>query len=62
MRQHHRSTSLKKQHKDSWQIQEAEARFSELKESLFAFFRRAPCQDIELEITRSKDLPREVEL
>lgn len=32
------------------------------KTSLLKFFRAAPCQEIELNIQRSKDLPRELDL
>ena len=32
------------------------------RESLIDFFLQAPCQDVELDMTRSQDLPREVDL
>lgn len=32
------------------------------KESLLAFFKRAPLQNVDLDIKRSKDLPRDVDL
>lgn len=82
--------------KNTWQIQEAKAKFSQVVEeatkkgyqvitkngvpvvvmlskeefdkmskprtSLLDFFRAAPCQDVDLDIQRSKDLPRELDL
>lgn len=82
--------------KNTWQIQEAKAKFSKVveeattkgyqvitkngvpvvvmlskeefdkiskpKTSLLDFFRAAPCQDIDLDLQRSKDLPREFDL
>ena len=32
------------------------------KTSLLSFFKAAPCQEIEINISRSKDLPRELDL
>lgn len=32
------------------------------KTSFFNFFKNAPCQEVELSIARSKDLPREFDL
>lgn len=32
------------------------------KTSLYNFFKNAPCQDVELDIERSKDIPREFDL
>lgn len=88
--------SQPRKEKNTWQIQEAKAKFSQVveeatekgyqvitkngvpvvvilskqefdkmstpKSSLLDFFRSAPCQDVDLEIQRSKDLPRELDL
>lgn len=32
------------------------------KTSLLAFFKSAPCQDVDLDIQRQKDLPRDIDL
>ena len=37
-------------------------KMTQSKTSLINFFKTAPCQEIELNIQRSKDLPREVDL
>lgn len=37
-------------------------KMSQSKTSLLNFFKAAPCQEIELEIKRSKETPREVDL
>jgi prevent-host-death family protein len=37
-------------------------KITESKTSLLVFFKAAPCQEIELNIRRSKDLPRELDL
>ncbi len=91
---HHHSKANKS--KNTWQIQEAKAKFSQLvhdstekghqiitkngdpiavilsikdydkiihpKNSLLNFFKNAPYPEFDLDIQRSKDLPREVEL
>jgi antitoxin Phd len=93
MRKHH---SREDRPKNTWQIQEAKAKFSEVIEeasrkgyqtitkrgepiaiiiskrefdkitqsdgSLLEFFMSAPFSDIELDIQRSRDLPREIDL
>lgn len=85
-----------RKHKNTWQIQEAKAKFSQVveettkkghqvitkngvpvvvmlskeefdkinkpKTTLINFFKAAPCQDVDWDIQRSKDLPREFEL
>lgn len=37
-------------------------KITQAKNSLLKFFRSAPCQDIDLDIQRSKDLPRDLDL
>ncbi|KAF3362494.1 hypothetical protein PHSC3_000967 [Chlamydiales bacterium STE3] len=37
-------------------------KMTQSKTSLLNFFKTAPCQEIELNIQRSKDLPREIDL
>jgi antitoxin Phd len=37
-------------------------KMTQSKTSLLKFFKAAPCQEIELDIQRSKDLPRELDL
>lgn len=37
-------------------------KITQSKTSLLSFFKAAPCQEVELNIERSKDLPRELDL
>ena len=56
---HSKNTSSKK---DALQTQEIKANFSESEESLIDFFKRSPCQDFDLDISRDKEPVRDIDL